>query len=114
MSGPGGVGNRQPVVSTPCYPTSQLLRNPCYICVVSICCLTQVSCCPVPGQTSISFRTLPSSVLYDYVDYHCCNVRPDATPAELSGAVAAHFTAMELDEDEVIGGFLRGIDGDKE
>lgn len=34
------------------------------------------------------------------------NVRPEAPPSELAVAVARHFEAMEVDEEDCIGGFL--------
>lgn len=37
-------------------------------------------------------------------------VRPEAPPSELAVAVARHFEAMEIDEEEAIGGFLERLE----
>lgn len=38
------------------------------------------------------------------------NVRPEAPPSELAVAVARHFEAMEVNEEECIGGFLQRLE----
>jgi SGF29 tudor-like domain/Sin3 binding region of histone deacetylase complex subunit SAP30 len=42
--------------------------------------------------------------------YKGVNVRPEAPPSELAVAVARHFEAMEVNEEECIGGFLQRLE----
>lgn len=44
------------------------------------------------------------------VNYIGVPVRPEAPPSELAVAVARHFEAMEVDEDECIGGFIERLE----
>jgi len=69
---------------------------------------------PYPKGLGLDFRKLPPTVLYDYIDHHQVQVRPEAPPAELANAMAKHFEAMEADEDKIIGGFLQRLEGGKE
>mmetsp|Transcript_12701 Transcript_12701/g.16575 ORF Transcript_12701/g.16575 Transcript_12701/m.16575 type:complete len:270 (+) Transcript_12701:165-974(+) len=60
-----------------------------------------------PRSIALDFRKLAGMALLGYIDHYNVNVRNDAPPSELAVAVARHFEAMEVDEDEAIQGFLR-------
>mmetsp|Transcript_325 Transcript_325/g.456 ORF Transcript_325/g.456 Transcript_325/m.456 type:complete len:303 (-) Transcript_325:181-1089(-) len=59
-----------------------------------------------PRGVGLDFRRLAGLTLMGYIDHHGVLVRAEAPPSELAVAVARHFEAMEVDEEQVIGGFL--------
>jgi len=65
-----------------------------------------------PRGVGLDFRKLAGLTLMSYIDHHGVNVRSEAPPSELAVAVARHFESMEVDEEEVIGGFLERLSGD--
>lgn len=52
--------------------------------------------------------------LNSYIDHHGVPVRPEAPPSELAVAVARHFESMEVDEENVVGGFLARLSAGRE
>mmetsp|Transcript_9961 Transcript_9961/g.12557 ORF Transcript_9961/g.12557 Transcript_9961/m.12557 type:complete len:303 (+) Transcript_9961:119-1027(+) len=67
-----------------------------------------------PRGVGLDFRKLAGLTLMGYIDHHGVPVRAEAPPSELAVAVARHFEAMEVDEDEVIGGFLSRLSAGRE
>mmetsp|Transcript_42275 Transcript_42275/g.47761 ORF Transcript_42275/g.47761 Transcript_42275/m.47761 type:complete len:500 (+) Transcript_42275:131-1630(+) len=63
-----------------------------------------------PRGVGLDFRKLAGLTLVSYIDHHGVKVRPEAPPSELAVAVARHFEQMEVDEEEVIGGFLERLE----
>lgn len=59
-----------------------------------------------PRGVGLDFRKLAGLTLMSYIDHHGVSVRPEAPPSELAVAVARHFEIVNVDEDEVVGGFL--------
>jgi len=59
-----------------------------------------------PRGVGLDFRKLAGLTLMGYIDHHGVHVRSEAPPSELAVAVARHFESMEVDEEQVIGGFL--------
>jgi len=64
-----------------------------------------------PRGVGIDFRKLSNCTLTAYIDHHGVTVRNGAPPSELAVGVARHFEALDVDEDEVIGGFLARLSG---
>lgn len=60
-----------------------------------------------PRNVAMDFRKLAGIALLGYIDHYNVQVRNDAPPTELAVAVARHFEAMEVDEDEAIHGFFQ-------
>ncbi|VEU41541.1 unnamed protein product [Pseudo-nitzschia multistriata] len=63
-----------------------------------------------PRGVGLDFRKLPGLTLVSYIDHHGVKVRPEAPPSELAVAVARHFEQMEVNEEDVIGGFLERLE----
>lgn len=62
----------------------------------------------------IDFRKLSNLTLMSYIDHHGVSVRAGAPPSELAVGVARHFEALlDVDEDQVIGGFLSRLSGNE-
>lgn len=66
-----------------------------------------------PRGVGIDFRKLSNWTLMSYIDYHGVSVRAGAPPSELAVGVARHFESLEVDADEVIGGFLSRLSGNE-
>jgi len=67
-----------------------------------------------PRGVGLDFRKLAGLTLNSYIDHHGVPVRAEAPPSELAVAVARHFEAMEVDEENVIGGFLARLSAGRE
>jgi len=67
-----------------------------------------------PRGVGIDFRKLSNLTLMSYIDHHGVSVRAGAPPSELAVGVARHFEALlDVDEDQVIGGFLSRLSGNE-
>jgi SAGA-associated factor 29 len=66
-----------------------------------------------PRGVGIDFRKLSNCTLTAYIDHHGVSVRSGAPPSELAVGVARHFEALDVNEDEVIGGFLARLSGNE-
>ena len=66
-----------------------------------------------PRGVGIDFRKLSNWTLMSYIDYHGVSVREGAPPSELAVGVARHFESLEVDADQVIGGFLARLSGNE-
>mmetsp|Transcript_1979 Transcript_1979/g.2118 ORF Transcript_1979/g.2118 Transcript_1979/m.2118 type:complete len:359 (-) Transcript_1979:215-1291(-) len=64
-----------------------------------------------PRGVGVDFRKLSGITLMSYIDHHGVNLRAEAPPSEMAVGVARHFESMEVDEEQVIGGFLSRLDG---
>lgn len=67
-----------------------------------------------PRGVGLDFRKLAGLTLTGYIDHHGVSVRSEAPPSELAVAVARHFESMEVDEEDVIGGFLARLSAGRE
>ncbi|GMH71163.1 hypothetical protein TrST_g11336 [Triparma strigata] len=67
-----------------------------------------------PKGLATDFRQMQPQKLFDYVEYFSVSIRPDAPAPELACNVASHFLALDVDEEAVLGGFLRTCDGEKD
>merc|ERR1719491_2376672 len=67
-----------------------------------------------PRGVGLDFRKLAGLTLNSYIDHHGVPVRSEAPPSELAVAVARHFESMEVDEENVIGGFLARLSAGRE
>ncbi|GKY91922.1 hypothetical protein MPSEU_000163800 [Mayamaea pseudoterrestris] len=63
-----------------------------------------------PRGVCLDFRKLGGLSLLSYIDHHGVPVRSDAPLHELAVAVARHFEAADVDEEECIGGFLERLE----
>ncbi|GMH91186.1 hypothetical protein TL16_g11983 [Triparma laevis f. inornata] len=67
-----------------------------------------------PKGLTTDFRQISPQNLFDYVEYFSVSIRPDAPAPELSCNIASHFLTIDVDEEAVLGGFLKTCDGEKD